>query len=53
LKEVEHLLAGVEQWVLSSLTPEDQATFYKLLLRATSSPTCTEALETSRACPEE
>jgi hypothetical protein len=38
---------------LSSLTPEEQATFYKLLVRATSSPTCAEALETSRACLEQ
>jgi DNA-binding MarR family transcriptional regulator len=53
LKEVEHQLAGVEQQVLSSLTPEEQATFYKLLVRATSSPTCAEALETSRACLEQ
>jgi DNA-binding MarR family transcriptional regulator len=53
LKEVEQLLAGVEQRVLSSLTREDQAMFYKLLVRATSSPTCSEALETSRACLEE
>jgi DNA-binding MarR family transcriptional regulator len=53
LTEVEHLLAGVERRVLSSLTPEEHATFYKLLQRATATPTCTEALEASRACLEE
>lgn len=52
LTEVEHLLAGVEQRVLSSLTPDEQATFYKLLARATTSPTCSEAIETSRLCME-
>lgn len=53
LKEVEQLLSGVERRVLSSLTPEEHATFYKLLVRATASPTCSEALETSRACLED
>jgi DNA-binding MarR family transcriptional regulator len=53
LKEVEHLLAGVEQKVLSSLTADEHATFYRLLQRATESSTCTEALETSRSCMED
>jgi DNA-binding MarR family transcriptional regulator len=53
LKEVEHLLAGIEQRVLSSLTADEQETFYKLLRRATANPTCTEALETSRSCLED
>ena len=52
LTEVEHLLAGVERRVLSSLSADEQATFYKLLARATTSPTCSEALETSRLCME-
>lgn len=52
LTEVEHLLAGVERRVLSSLTEDEQATFYKLLARATTSPTCSEAIETSRMCME-
>jgi DNA-binding MarR family transcriptional regulator len=50
LKEVEHLLTGVEQRVLDPLTREEQQTFYRLLSRATQSPTCAEALDTSRAC---
>jgi len=53
LTEVEHLLAGVERRVLSALTPEEHASFYKLLQRATATPTCAEALETSRVCLEE
>jgi DNA-binding MarR family transcriptional regulator len=53
LKEVEHLLTGVEQRVLVPLTSEEQQTFYALLLRATASPTCAEALDTTRACIEE
>jgi DNA-binding MarR family transcriptional regulator len=53
LKEVEQLLAGLEHRLLSALTPDERATFYKLLVRATASPTCTEAVETSRACLEE
>lgn len=52
LTEVEHLLAGVERRVLSSLSADEQATFYKLLARATTSPTCSEAIETSRLCME-
>jgi DNA-binding MarR family transcriptional regulator len=52
LTEVEHLLAGVERRVLSSLTLEEKATLYKLLARATTSPTCSEAIETSRMCME-
>lgn len=52
LTEVEQLLAGVERRVLSSLTREEQATFYQLLARATTSPTCSEAIETSRMCME-
>ncbi len=48
LTEAEHLLASVERRVLSSLTADEQATFYKLLARATTSPTCSEAIETSR-----
>jgi DNA-binding MarR family transcriptional regulator len=50
LKEIEDLLAGVEQRVLEPLTLEEQQTFYALLSRATASPTCAEALDTSRAC---
>jgi DNA-binding MarR family transcriptional regulator len=53
LKEVEHLLTGVEQRVLVPLTSEEQQTFYALLLRATASPTCADALDTTRACMEE
>jgi DNA-binding MarR family transcriptional regulator len=53
LGEIEHLLSGVEKRVLASLTDEEQATFYKLLARATASPTCTDALETSRSCMED
>ncbi|HKH51339.1 MAG TPA: MarR family winged helix-turn-helix transcriptional regulator [Mycobacterium sp.] len=53
LDEVEDLLAGVEQRVLDPLTPEEQRTFYALLARATSSPSCSEALDTSRACMED
>lgn len=53
LKEVEDLLGGVEQRVLDPLTPEEQRTFYALLLRATSSPTCAEAANTARACVED
>lgn len=53
LTEVEHLLAGVERRVLSSLSPDEHATFYKLLQRATTTPTCTESLEATRACLEE
>jgi DNA-binding MarR family transcriptional regulator len=52
LTEAEHLLADVERRVLSSLSADEQATFYKLLARATTSPTCSEALETSRLCME-
>lgn len=52
LTEVEHLLADVERRVLSSLSADEQATFYKLLARATTSPTCSEAIETSRLCME-
>jgi DNA-binding MarR family transcriptional regulator len=53
LKEVEHLLTGVEQRVLDPLTREEQQSLYMLLLRATESPTCAEALDTSRACMED
>lgn len=53
LKEVEHLLTGVEQRVLDPLTREEQQTLYALLSRATASPTCAEALDTSRACMED
>jgi DNA-binding MarR family transcriptional regulator len=53
LTEVEQLLGSVERRVLSSLTPEEHATFYKLLVRATANPTCSEALDTSRACLED
>jgi DNA-binding MarR family transcriptional regulator len=53
LKEVEQPLAGVEQRVLSTLTAEERATFYKLLQRATANPTCAEAFDTSRSCMEE
>ncbi len=52
LTEAEHLLADVERRVLSSLSADEQATFYKLLARATTSPTCSEAIETSRLCME-
>lgn len=53
LDEVEHLLTAVEQRVLDPLSPEEQQTLYALLSRATSSPTCTAALDTTRACMEE
>jgi DNA-binding MarR family transcriptional regulator len=53
LKEVEDLLAGVEQRVLHPLTREEQQLLYALLLRATESPTCAEALDTDRACTED
>lgn len=53
LKEVEDLLSAVEQRVLDPLTPEEQRTFYDLLARATASPTCAQAVDTSRACIED
>ncbi len=53
LVELEHLLTAVEQRVLEPLTPQEQQTLYALLSRATASPTCGEALETTRACTEE
>ena len=53
LVELEHLLTGVEQRVLEPLTPQEQQTLYALLSRATASPTCREALETTRACTAE
>jgi DNA-binding MarR family transcriptional regulator len=53
LKEVESLLTGVEQRVLDPLTPEEQHALYALLLRATSSATCADALDTSRTCVED
>ena len=53
LKEIEHLLTGVEQRVLDPLTAEEQRTLYALLSRAAASPTCTEALDTTRACMED
>jgi DNA-binding MarR family transcriptional regulator len=52
LKEIEDLLAGVEQRVLDPLTPDEQQTLYALLSRATATPTCAEALDTTRACME-
>jgi DNA-binding MarR family transcriptional regulator len=52
LKEIEELLAVVEQRVLDPLTPQEQQTLYGLLARATSSPTCAEAIDTTRACVE-
>jgi DNA-binding MarR family transcriptional regulator len=52
LKDIEDLLTGVEQRVLDPLSPEEQQTFYALLSRATASPTCAEALDTTRACME-
>jgi DNA-binding MarR family transcriptional regulator len=53
LKDIEDLLTGVEQRVLDPLSPEEQQTFYALLSRATASPTCAEALDTTRACMED
>jgi DNA-binding MarR family transcriptional regulator len=53
LTEVEKLLTGVEQQVLDPLTPEEQQTLYKLLSRATSSATCAEAVDATRACMED
>jgi DNA-binding MarR family transcriptional regulator len=56
LDEVEHLLTGVEQRVLDPLTREEQQSLYRLLSRATGSPTCTtssKALDTTRACMED
>lgn len=38
LAEIERMLAGVEQRVLSALTPNEQANLYRLLQRATASP---------------
>jgi hypothetical protein len=38
--------------VLDPLSPEEQQTLYALLSRATASPTCAEALDTTRACME-
>ena len=43
LRQIEDLLAGVEQRVLDPLTPEEQETLYALLSRVTESPRCTEA----------
>jgi DNA-binding MarR family transcriptional regulator len=53
LKEVEDLLTGVEQRVLNPLTGEEQQLLYSLLLRATESPTCAQALDTTRSCMED
>ena len=53
LKEIEHLLTGVERRVLDPLTVEEQRTLYTLLSRATASPTCAEALDTTRVCMED
>lgn len=53
LDEVEHLLTGVEQRVLDPLTREEQQSLYRLLSRATESPTCTETLDATRACVED
>ena len=52
LNEIEDLLTGVEQRVLDPLTPAEQHALYALLLRATSSATCAEALDATRACTE-
>jgi DNA-binding MarR family transcriptional regulator len=52
LTDAEHLLAGVEQRRLSSLSAEERATFYKLLARAATSPIYPDVLEASRACME-
>ena len=52
LTDAEQLLTGVERRVLTSLTPQEHDTFYKLLARATASPTYAAALDTSRACME-
>src|ERR1700742_2065783 len=49
LSEIEDLLTGVEQRVLDPLTPAEQQALYALLLRATSSATCAEALDATRA----
>jgi DNA-binding MarR family transcriptional regulator len=53
LKEVEHLLSGVERRVLDPLTSEEQNTLYALLLRAAASATCAQAIDTTRACVED
>ena len=50
LSEIEDRLTGVEQRVLDPLTPAEQHALYALLLRATSSATCAEALAATRAC---
>jgi len=52
LSEIEDLLTGVEQRVLDPLTPAEQHALYALLSRATSSTTCAEALDATRACTE-
>lgn len=53
LEEVNQILAGVELRVLDPLTPDERQALYTLLTRATSSPTCTEAIDTARACMED
>ena len=50
LSEIEDRLTGVEQRVLDPLTPAEQHALYALLVRATSSATCAEALAATRAC---
>jgi DNA-binding MarR family transcriptional regulator len=44
LAEIEGLLSGVEQRVLSSLSARDQAQLYRLLSHATASPNCVEVV---------
>jgi DNA-binding MarR family transcriptional regulator len=53
LKEIEQLLTGVEERVLATLTADEQTTLYTLLRRAVASPTCAEALATTRSCIED
>ena len=50
LSEIEDLLSGVEQRVLSSLNPAEQSEFYKLLQRATASADCAEAAVAAQSC---
>jgi DNA-binding MarR family transcriptional regulator len=53
LGEINQVLTGVEQRVLDPLTPDERQALYTLLTRASSSPTCTETVDTARACVED
>ncbi len=52
LTDAEHLLTGVERRVLSSLTPEEQATLLQAARPRDGQPHLCRVLDTSRACME-